>query len=150
MNFPEKFPIERIEDYHTHYLGKTMSGLQFWGYFTFVWTILPKDIQGDWKDYRNEYVLMHLFDEAGNHIETKYSLIGTTNQVTDQTLSFKLSEMINELGTIEFGDIEIKPFQTIIDGHTFGLIPDEESGFIELQPNSTIAFGEPWDGSYCT
>lgn len=150
MDFPEKIPIERVEDYHTHYLGKTASGLQFWGYLTFVWTILPKDIQGDWKDYRNEYVLVHLFDEAGNHIETKYSLTGTTNQGNDETLSFKLGEMINELGAIEFGDIEIKPFETIIDGHTFGLISDEESGFIELQPNSTIAFGEPWDGSYYT
>ncbi|RXK60533.1 hypothetical protein ESA94_08675 [Lacibacter luteus] len=150
MKFPEKIPIERIEDYHTHYLGKTSDGFQFWGYTTFVWTVLPKDIKGDWQDYRNEYVLLHLFDKEGNYIETKHWLGGSANQVNDMTLYSKLDTMVEELGEIEFSDIEIKMFQTTIDGERFGLIPHEESGFIELQPNSTIAFSEPWDGSYDT
>ena len=150
MHFPEKIPIERIEDYHTHYLGKTKSGMQFWGYVTFVWTVLPKDIQGDWKDYRNEYVILHLFDKEGNYIETKHWLGGTTNQVNDSVLYSKLEAMVAELGEVHYGDIEVKLFQTTIDGVTFGLVPENEYGFIELEPNSTIAFSKPWDGSYST
>ena len=150
MHFPEKIPIERIEDYHTHYLGKTKDGMQFWGYLTYDWMVLPKDIQGDWKDYRNEYVILHLFDESGNHIETQHWLAGTTNQVSDSTLDAKLASMVAELGEVDYGDIEVKLFQTEIDGKAFGLVPETAYGFVELQPNSTIAFSEPWDGSYST
>jgi hypothetical protein len=150
MHFPEKIPIERIADYHTHYLGKTKDGMQFWGYITFDWMVLPKDIQGNWKDYRNEYVILHLFDKSGNHIETRHWLGGTTNQVSDSTLDAKLASMMAELGEVDYGDIEVKLFQTEIEGKTFGLVPETEYGFVELQPNSTIAFSAPWDGSYST
>jgi hypothetical protein len=150
MQFPQKIPIERIEDYHTHYLGRTVSGQQFWGYVTFVYTVFPKDVIGDWKDYRNEYAILHLFDRDGNHINTEYWLGGTTNQVTDIQLYSKLEEMVAKLGDIQFGDIEAKLFKILIDGVTFGLVPDSEYGFINLEPYSTIAFGEPWDGSYST
>jgi len=54
------------------------------------------------------------------------------------------------LGETEFCNIEIKPFQVEIDGFIFGLVPDEASKIIELQPSSTIAFEEPWDGEYYT
>jgi hypothetical protein len=150
MHFPEKIPIERIEDYHTHYLGKTKDGLQFWGYTKFVWTVLPKDIQGDWKDFRNEYVILHLFDKQGNHIETRHWLGGTTNQVSDAILDDKLASMVADLGDVQYGDIEVKLFKTEIDGETFGLVPETQYGFIELQPYSSIAFAAPWDGSYST
>jgi hypothetical protein len=150
MQFPEKIPIERIEDYHTHYLGRTSEELQFWGYTAHTWTVLPKDIVGDWKDFRNEYAILHLFDNDGNYINTKYWLGGTTNQGTDQALTTKLEEMIAELGSVAYEDIEVKLFQTVIDGVTFGLLPETEYGFIELEPNSTIAFSAPWDGSYST
>ena len=58
--------------------------------------------------------------------------------------------MVAELGEVHYGDIEVKLFQTTIDGVTFGLVPENEYGFIELEPNSTIAFSKPWDGSYST
>lgn len=150
MHFPEKIPIERIEDYHTHYLGQTEEGIQFWGYVTFVWSVLPKDIQGDWKDYRNEYVILHLFDSDGNHLETRHWPGGTANQVSDGDLSAKLEAMVSELGEVVYSDIEVRLFQTVIDGEVFGLVPDNKYGFIELEPNSTIAFSKPWDGSYST
>lgn len=150
MPIPERIPIERIEDYHTHYLGKTSRKLQFWGYTTFLWKVLPKDYQGDWRDNRQEYVVLHLFDSDGNYLETKHWHGGTTNQVSDSALDSKLQSMISELGSLTYCDIEVKLFQTIIDGEIFGLVPESEYGFIELQPNSTIAFAEPWDGSYST
>jgi hypothetical protein len=58
--------------------------------------------------------------------------------------------MVNELGEVEFRDIAIKPFKTVIDGVEFGLIPNEETQSIELQPSSTIVFSEPWNGEYFT
>jgi len=45
---------------------------------------------------------------------------------------------------------ELNLFQTKIDGVVFGLVPAEEIESIELQPSSTIAFHEPWDGEYDT
>lgn len=150
LKFPEKIPIERMEEYHTHYLGKTADGQLFWGYVTFVYTVSQADMVGDWQDYRNEYAILHLFDKNGNHKNTRHWLGGKTNQVTDIQLYTKLEEMVMELGEIEFGDIEVKLFTTVIDGTIFGLVPDEKSMFINLQPHATIAFSEPWDGSYFT
>ena len=149
MHFPEKIPIERIEDYHTHYLGKAEQALQFWGYVTFLWKVLPKDFDGDWKDNRHEYAVLHLFDTEG-YLETRHWHGGTTNQVADSTLDSKLKNMISELGEVVYCDIEVKLFQIEIDGEVFGLVPEDQYGFIELQPNSTIAFSAPWDGSYST
>lgn len=150
MHFPEKIPIERIEDYHTHYLGKAEQALQFWGYVTFLWKVLPKDFDGDWKDNRHEYAVLHLFDTEGNYLETRHWHGGTTNQVADSTLDSKLKNMISELGEVVYCDIEVKLFQIEMDGEVFGLVPEDQYGFIELQPNSTIAFSAPWDGSYST
>ena len=58
--------------------------------------------------------------------------------------------MINELGKIEFCYIAVKPFQTVIDGVSFGLVPNNEYETVELEPSSTILFHEPWDGEYDT
>jgi len=62
----------------------------------------------------------------------------------------KLEKMVSDLGQVQYCDIEVKLFQTLIDGVAFGLVPEPKFGFIELQPNSALAFPEPWDGSYCT
>lgn len=59
--------------------------------------------------------------------------------------------MIQSFGQYEFADeIIVQPFQVEIEGRTFGLIPDEDSKFINLEPNMSIAFYSPWDGSYDT
>ena len=58
--------------------------------------------------------------------------------------------MISELGEVEFTDIEVKTFQTTIDGIVFGLITNEEYETVDLEPSSTISFHEPWDGEYDT
>ena len=36
MAIPEKIPIQRIEDYHTHHIGSMQDGRQFFGYETFI------------------------------------------------------------------------------------------------------------------
>lgn len=62
----------------------------------------------------------------------------------------QLEMWIAELGETVYCDIEVKCFRTVIDGITFGLIPDYENCSIELEPSSTIAFQRPWDGDYYT
>jgi hypothetical protein len=150
MAIPKKIPIERIERYHTHYVGKTLDEKQFWGYTTFVFTKPYSEIIGNWQDYRDEYAILHIFDKQGICLDTKHILVGTANQVDDITLYTKLEEIVAELGIIEFADIEVELFNTEINGIVFGLIPNEEYGVVDLEPSSTISFGEPWDGSYST
>ena len=151
MTIPDKLPIMRMEDYHTHYLGKAADGQLFWGYQTFAFTKPYSEIQQgeDWKKYRKEYALLHLFDKDGNYLSTKY-WSGLTTEINDQQLKDKLQEMVSELGDIYFQDIEIKIFQTHLDNVIFGLVVDKESEMINLQPSSTISFQEPWDGEYYT
>lgn len=147
MNFPEKIRIKRIEDYHTHYTGKYDNGEQFFGYGTFVFTEMP--IPKDWQKYRREYAVLYLFDKEGNFLKAKNEFAGTTDSVKFDTEE-KVEELVSELGEIEYCDVELKPFNIVIDGYIFGLILNEESKLIELYPSKTIAFGEPWDGEYYT
>lgn len=146
--YPELLPIMREENYHTHYLGETEQGTLFFGYETFVF---PKGFSTEnWQDERLEYALVYLFDQDGNHIETKYKLAGKTSEISPNQTNDLLSDLLAGLGRLEFKDIKVKPFKTLIDGIEFGLIPNDEIQIIELQPSSTIAFGEPWDGEYDT
>ena len=152
MTIPNKLPIMRMEDYHTHYLGKVADGRLFWGYQTFVFDKPYAEIQqsDDWQKHRKEYALVHTFDKDGNYLTTKYWFAGLTKDINEQQLEDKLEELVTELGNIVFQDIEIKLFQLQIDNITFGLVVDKETEMINLQPSSTISFQEPWDGEYDT
>jgi hypothetical protein len=149
MNWPAKIPVTRMEDDHTHYIGKYAEGNQFWACDSFVFTQRPVPEGENWENYRREYALLYLFDKDGNLLNAAHHFAGTTNDIQFDITS-KIEEMISELGEYEFCDIEVKPFSIKIDGYTFGLIPNESSEMIELQPGNTIAFGEPWDGEYWT
>lgn len=149
MKFPEKIPVERMEDYHTHHIGKYEYENQFWGYETFVFTERPIPDGEDWEKYRREYAVLYLFDKEGNFKEAKYEFAGTSDSIKFD-IEEKIEELVSQLGKIEYCNIEVKPFEIKIDGFKFGLIPNEESEMIEFQPSNTIAFGEPWDGEYWT
>jgi hypothetical protein len=149
MNLPDKLPISRMEDYHTHYLGQAGDGRLFWGYETFAFTKPVEEIKrDDWNKFRKEYAVLHTFDHEGNYLMTKKWI--NSDSFNPAVTTSKLAEFVAELGEVEFKDIEVKLFQTEIDGIIFGLVPHEEIGSIELQPSSTIAFHEPWDGEYYT
>lgn len=152
MAIPDIIPIMRIEDYHTHYLGKTKGGRQFWAYQTFVFSKPFSNIgTDDWKKYRREYVVLHTFDKTGKYLKTDHWFCGTTDTCDDKVSLQKLEGFISALdSSIEYGDIAVRPFSTIIDGYIFGLIPNEEYESVDLEPSSTISFHEPWDGEYDT
>jgi len=151
MTIPDKLPIVRMEDYHTHYLGKISDGRLFWGYQTFAFTKPISEIAegDDWRKYRRDYALLHTFDNDGNYLTTKH-WSGLAIEINEQQLEDKLEQMASQLGDIEYQDIEIKLFQTQLDNIVFGLLVDTESKMINLQPSSTISFQEPWDGEYYT
>ena len=149
MKFPDKLPIMRMEDYHTHYLGRGDNGKLFWGYETFVYEKSFAEIK-DWKKYRREYAVFHTFDSDGNYLATKYLFGGTTDICDYEKLENQIEEWVAELGDVEYCDIEVRLFQVVIDGFIFGLIPNEEFESIDLQPSSVISFQEPWDGEYDT
>lgn len=151
MPIPDKLPIARLEDEHTHYLGKCENGRLFWGYDTFVFTVPVTERSGnDWAKYRREYAVLYIFDNNGEFLEAKYLFAGLTSETNGDPLNEEIEVMIAALGEVTYQDIEVKPFQTVIDGFTFGLVVDEENETINLQPSSTISFQEPWDGEYYT
>jgi formate hydrogenlyase regulatory protein HycA len=145
---PEKIPIQRMEDYHTHFIGKTEDGRQFFGYEP---RVFPTAVSfSEWGENAKEYVVLYIFDKDGNHIITHHWYAGTTSEIDSGVTRKKLEQMVAALGPTEFSDIAVKPFQSIIDGVVFGLIPQEEYETVELEPGSTISFQEPWDGEYDT
>lgn len=104
----------------------------------------------DWEKQRKEYVVFYIFDNDGNHLATNHWYAGTTSEADKSVMSERLEQMIYELGKTVFCDIEVKPFQTIVDGIAFGLIRNDEYETVDLEPSSTISFHEPWDGDYDT
>lgn len=152
MNLPERLPIVRMEDYHTHYLGRTADEKLFWAYQTFVfdkayWSLQPGE---NWQQFRKEYALIHTFSSQGNYLATTAWYAGLTANADQQQIEAKLEQWTAELGEVFFEDIAVELFQTQIDGITFGLVVDEEHELISLKPSSTISFYEPWDGEYFT
>lgn len=148
---PTRIPVTRMEDEHTYYMGLTEDKRQFWAYNTFAFAKPIAEIEtDDWSEFRNEYLVLHTFDESGNHINTRSLLLGTTADYDENMIVTNLEKWLKELGSVYFSDINIKLFNVNIEGVTFGLIPDVESGTIELQPSSTISFQAPWDGEYYT
>ena len=146
---PKRIPIARMEDYHTHYLGKTNDGKLFFGYETYAnkkphWEVKP-ELQSK---NRIDIAVLYLFDKKGRFITSKHWLTDLDEE--RQNTTEKLEEMIAEFGQITFCDIEIEIFKTTIDGIQCGLIPDEEYESVGLYPSSTISFQEPWDGEYET
>jgi hypothetical protein len=146
---PEVIPINREEEYHTHYIGTTGDGRQFFGYQSFVFPD-GYPTSDDWTQARKEYVVLYIFDKQGNYLDTKHWYSGTTAETDDEVSTQKLEEFISELGPVTFTDITVKPFQVIIDGFVFGLVPNKKGNCVELQPGNTISFQEPWDGEYYT
>lgn len=61
MKLPDKLPVMRMEDCHTHYLGRSADGTLFWGYETFVWEKPSWEIKSDErKKHRREYAVFYI------------------------------------------------------------------------------------------
>lgn len=154
MSMPQKLPIKRMEDYHTHYIGRYQEGKQFLGQ-TGARVKLKnlEDTPLGWENNVGEYVVLHTFDSAGNHLNTQCKYLGTVLQISQKGSEPGekiLKKWIEELGSWNFSDIAVRPFQVILDNHVFGLVVNDESGCIDLMPDMSISFMAPWDGEYYT
>lgn len=147
MAIPKRIRINRMIDYHTHFIGKFDNGKQFFGYEHFVFEP-NKDHQ---LENRHEYIVLYLFNEQGDLTSYKYWYAGKSTELNCKTET-KLNEFIKELGQIRYCDIHVKPFKLEIDSYTFGLIAFDDPDYerVELHPSNTIAFSEPWNGEYET
>jgi formate hydrogenlyase regulatory protein HycA len=106
--------------------------------------------------HKRWHAVLHRFDLAGVHQETKHFCAGVSADGEDKVIRSALkvlSEWLMDLRSIKYGDISVGLFKTEIDGRLFGLVdtsaPDEGIIQVTLWPND-LAFYPPWDGSYDT
>jgi hypothetical protein len=151
---PERILIIREEDYHTDQIGQYGDGHQFMAFVTASLNPIPG--VKDWQQYKRWYAVLHTFEADGTHLETQTWFAGTTADGEREVIGraeAKLEEMLNKLGPVRLGDVNVKLFQVEVDGRTFGLVdasePEEDYESIHLLPND-LAFFEPWDGLYDT
>ena len=139
---PSKILIKRIENYHTHYLGKCSDEKLFWGYLTSSFNKAGQ--------IEKNYVVLHLFNKKGVYLKTKYYISDTSNNKSNDVLFVKLEEFVKEIEPVKFCNIKVQLFKVEIDNLIFGLIPDKKYYTIDLEPHSTISFTPPWNGYYDT
>lgn len=136
LNFPNQIRINRIADYHTHYVGRIReSGGLFWG------ILASKSLQ----TLTRHFSVVFLFSQEGKFLHS----IHTSSDVRP-TSDAELARLVKTLGPVKFQNIKVDLFTTLIEGIVFGLVPNPDSGFINLQPGSIISFYPPWDGEYWT
>ena len=151
MTIPERIPFARIEKYYTRNIGTFAGGKQFMAFV--VAEIDMANPDRPWEERKRWYAVLHKFDENGAHIGTDHWFAGTTadgEPAVTERAARRVTEFMSALPNVQFGDIAIRLFQTVIDGHLFGLCRDEESeNIVQLLPNDLV-FYPPWDGSYDT
>lgn len=149
MAIPDKIPIARLEDLYTNYLGKCAGNRLFWGLEIFAFTVPAEKRTGkDWEKHRKEYIVLFLFNSDGDFLEARHIYASLTSETGGSDFEEEIKSLMADLSEVSYEDIAVKPFKTIIDGFTFGLIVDEENEAVHLQPSSLITFLEPWDGEY--
>lgn len=138
------------DDHHARHVGHTDDGRQFFLTAPFV----PAT-----RDAGREFIALYIFDGQGNLLEARIDDLGPRATVDRAQATEIFERRLAEIGPVEFGRIEVRPFQVERFGIAFGLIPrppeddqDEDDGWwVELQPGNFMAFHEPWDsGEYDT
>jgi formate hydrogenlyase regulatory protein HycA len=138
-----------MEDYHTHYLGKTNDGKLFFGSDTFAHKKTHWEVEPDSQNQnRIDLAILYLFDKNGKFLEYRYW--STDIDIDRHKTTNQLEKMVSELGQVTFCDIEVETFEINIDGTKCGLIRNEETESVDLYPSNTISFQKPWDGEYFT
>ncbi|MCA1684540.1 MAG: hypothetical protein LC745_00855 [Planctomycetia bacterium] len=146
---PDVIPIEH-DDYHAKHDGRTADGRQF-----FLTTpFRPKMLD----DPGREFVALYLFDEEGHLLDAMIDDLGPRAGLDDDYRERLYTQGLAELGTVEFGRFEIRPFQLERFATTFGLIaqpPEDETDegdlwCVVVEPGDVMAFFPPWDGDHDT
>ncbi|MEV7186570.1 hypothetical protein [Kitasatospora sp. NPDC093102] len=160
MSVPEVIPIQYLPDYRTRTIGRCEGG-QF---YASVVAAFPEGWSGDdWQAVKRWHAVLHRFDEAGRHLDSRIRSTGTTADGEKQAVAaaqLLLEEWLDALPGRHYQDIAIAPFEVRFEGALFGLVleedadeedEDEEDGgvWMELYPDG-LAFSFPWNGCYDT
>lgn len=150
MSTPNLIAIEH-DDYHASHIGTLADGRQFFLTMPFV--------PATGGNAGREFVALYLFDKRGRFLEARIDDLGTRAELDAERARSLFEQRVTdltELGPLEYGRIEVQPFEVERFGTKFGLIPrpPEEDGdewAVEIQPGNYMAFFEPWDsGDYDT
>ena len=147
MSKPKVLAIEH-DDYHARHIGSLPDGRQF-----FLTTPFVPAMGGS---AGREFVALYLFDKRGRFLEAWIDDLGTRAELDQQRARAVFEHRLTELGPVEYGRIEVQPFEVKRFGTRFGLIPrppeeEDDEWAVEVQPGNYMAFFEPWDsGDYDT
>jgi hypothetical protein len=136
------------DDYHASRVGRTKDGMQFFVTTPFIPAL--------GNEPGREYLAVFLFNSDGRLSEARIDDLGTRATLNREEARGLLDKRMAELGSLDYGRIEVKPFAIERFGTTFGLVPRAPEGegdgwWVELQPGNYMAFHEPWDsGEYDT
>ena len=136
--------INRVEGGHTHFVGRFENGNQFMlleVYFD------EGPMTANWKYTRKEFVVLHVFDSEGKHLESKHRFAGLTIDLDGRTLGPEMEFLMKDMGKAFFNSIAILPFDIRIDGFEYGFIKDHEAFCFTILPNE-ITFSAPFEGEY--
>lgn len=147
MSKPTLIAIDH-DDYHAAYIGRLADGCQF-----FLTNPFIPALDGD---PGREFIAVYLFDQRGRFLEARIDDLGTRAELDEERVRSVFAQRLAELGPVEYGRIEVQPFEAHRFGTTFGLVlrPPEACDAqwcVEVQPGNYMAFFEPWDsGEYDT
>ena len=147
MSKPKLIAIDH-DDHHASHIGSLPDGRQF-----FLTTPFVPAMDGE---AGREFVALYLFDKRGRFLEARLDDLGPRAELDEARARSTFEQRLAELEPVEYGRIEVEPFEVERFGTTFGLVaqpPEEEDDewCVELQPGNYMAFWEPWDsGEYDT
>ena len=147
MSKPNLIAIEH-DHHHASHIGSLPDGRQF-----FLTTPFVPAMGGD---AGREFVALYLFDKRGRFLEAQIDDMGTRAGLDEQRARNTFEQRLAELGPVEYGRIEVQPFEVERFGTTFGLVPRppeeaDDEWAVEVKPGNYMAFFEPWDsGDYDT
>jgi hypothetical protein len=135
------------DNHHACHIGYTEDGRQFFLTRPFV---AASD-----EDPGREFIALYLFDDEGELLEYRIDDLGPRIALDEEASRRLYDRRLEELGPVEFDDIEVRPFTLERYGTTFGLVPappedEEEDWWVEAQPGNYMAFYPPWTGEYDT
>jgi hypothetical protein len=152
MNLPEVIPIRHGPDYHTSTIGRWQGG----EFYASVTAAVPEDWNlNDWESQKRWYAVLHQFDGAGRHLDSRIQFTGTTADGEKEAIAAAdqlLAEWLDALPERQYQDIAIEPFSVQFEGALFGLVVEdhEDNGvWAEFYPDG-LGFHAPWDGCYDT
>lgn len=111
----------------------------------------------------HDFVALYLWDSRGEFLSAEYRQIGTRGvdaPSADKTLAANrypeaVSSLLEFLGPVAYGDIDVAPFAMSINGVEFGLVPrapedDDDTWTVRAMPGDYMCWYPPWDGFYDT